>query len=1039
MRSKFKWIFTLLVVFSMQFSFAQEKTITGIVSDGSEPLSGVNIVVKGTAKGVSTGFDGGYSIKAKIGETLVYSFMGMNTVSRIVGSESVLNVKMAPDAPKELIEVVVIGYGTQKKKEVTSSISRISGNDLRGLITPSFEGQLAGRASGVQVTTQNGILGVAPRVRIRGVATINSGTQPLYVVDGLPIYSGDIGGSADTNGLADINPNDIESFEVLKDGAATAIYGSRAANGVILITTKKGSKGKMNVNYSNVTGFAYTTKRFDLLKTADFLVINNEKRTNALPAQTPWAVGSDFDTDWQSEVLQDGAFQTDHSFSLNGGTDKTKYFLSLGYSTQDGIAKSNSLDRYSVRTNVEHEIFSWLDVGANVGITKTNTFGLNTGRNSISGNIFSAIRQLPNTSPFDPTNATGYNINASGNVGQGTNLSQATDNLSNISYVLANNKFESKVTRIISSAFASVNLFNGLNYRFQIGIDNASTNGFLFWNPIHGDGRGTNGRLNNNNNTRNRWNVQNILSYNRTFSDDHNVSLTAVYEVQKEKNENFFAIGTNLTDPFFNQNVVTGAFGTQESGGGVNEEGIISYIGRANYNYKQRYFIQGTLRRDGLSKFNTNIRYQNFPGVSAGWNIASEAFMEDITEIVSQLKIRGSYSLTGNTDVGRSNYPYINTYSPSFYGTQNGLAFTTFADRNLKWETSKKIDYGVDLTVLKNCLTLNFDYFKNTSEDVVLQFPVAPSLGIPGNAVDKNAANVINEGYEFGLNYNAINTKNFKWDINANLTLQKNKVFNLPNNSADIIGGSSTDINIQPNIIIREGESLNSLYGFTYWGVNPKNGNPVYFKADGSLVQGNITATTRDYRVFNPSDPGNIATAATLTQADKKIQGNTLPTYFGGFNSRMSYKNVDFSFLIRFSGGNKVFNATRRDLLNLGLSNNGTEILGRWQSESSPGDGWTPRIVVDQNPFINQTSNLTTRFVEDGDFISLDNISLGYSFSKLLTEKIKVEGIRLSAQVQNAFLITKYTGLDPELETAGVDFNGTPRARIFSIGINVNL
>ncbi|MFV8268350.1 SusC/RagA family TonB-linked outer membrane protein [Flavobacterium sp. GT2N3] len=1034
MRLKYKWIITLFLALSMQFSFAQEKTVTGVVVDETGPIPGANVVVKGTNRSTQTDFEGKYAIKASAGEVLVFSFIGMKNITANVGTSSTVNIKMLQE-DNTLEEVIVVGYGVQKKKDLTSSISSISGEAIKGLITPSFESQLAGRAAGVQVTTQNGILGVAPRVRIRGVATINSGTQPLYVVDGLPIYSGDIGGSADTNGLADINPNDIESFEVLKDGAATAIYGSRAANGVILITTKRGKKGTMKVSYSNVTGFASATKTFDLLKTADFLVINNEKRINA--GQAAWAAGSNFDTDWQSEVLNKGAVQTDHSLSFSGGSDKTRYFMSLGYSTQDGIAKSNSLDRYSLRSNLEHEISSWLTAGANIGVTKTNTEGLNTGRNSISGNIFSAIRQLPNTSPFDATNPTGFNLNASGNIGQGTNLTQATDNLSNISYVLANNKFESEVTRIISSAFLSADILKGLNYRFQIGVDNASTNGFLYWNPLHGDGRGTNGRLSNNNNTLTRWNVQNVLSYNKTFSDDHNLSLTAVYEAQKEKNESFFATGTNITDPFFNQNVVTGAFGTQESGGGVNEEGIISYIGRASYNFKERYFVQGTIRRDGLSKFNSDIRYQSFPGVSGGWNIANESFMEDFKSVISQFKIRGSYSLTGNTNVGRSNYPYLSTYSPSFYGPNNGIAFTTFANRNLKWETSTKIDYGIDLALFNNRLTLNFDYFKNTSEDVVLQFPIDPSLGVPGNAIDRNAANVLNKGYEFGVDYRVINTKDFKWNVNANLTLQKNKVYNLPNNGADIIGGSSGDINIQPNIIIREGESLNSLYGFTYWGVNAANGNPVYYKADGSLVQGNIA--TANYKVFNPADPTNVSVASSLTQADKKIQGNSLPTYFGGFNSRMSYKDFDFSFLIRFSGGNKVFNGTRRDLLNLGLSNNSTEIRGRWQSITNPGDGVTPRLVANQNPFINQASNLTTRFVEDADFISLDNISLGYSFPKMLTEKISVEGVRLSAQVQNLFLITKYKGLDPELETSGVDLNGTPRARIFSIGINVNL
>ena len=411
--------------------------------------------------------------------------------------------------------------------------------------------------------------------------------------------------------------------------------------------------------------------------------------------------------------------------------------------------------------------------------------------------------------------------------------------------------------------------------------------------------------------------------------------------------------------------------------------------------------------------------------------------MSDIKDVVSEFKLRGSYSLTGNTEVGRNLYPYINTYSPGFYGPNNGTAFNVLANRDLLWETSTKIDYGIDLAFFDSRLSVNADYFRNESNDVVLQFPIAPSLGIPGNIIDRNVASVLNEGYEFGVNFSAFNNKNFKWDISANLTFQKNKVFNLPNNGADIVGGSSADPQVNANIIIREGESINSLYGWDYRGVNSANGNPLYARADGTVVQGNIP--TRSFVAYNPANPTDVSTASALTQGDKRLLGNTLPTYFGGFSSKMSYKNFDMGFLIRFSGGNKIFNGTRRDLLNLSMANNGSEILGRWQSVANPGDGWTPRIVGDETPFINQTGNATSRFVEDGDFISLDNVNLGYSFPKYLTNKIKVDNIRIFVQGQNLFFITKYRGLDPELETAGVDFNGTPRARIMSLGLNINL
>ena len=323
MRSKFKWIFSLLLALSMQFAFAQEKTVSGVVSDATGSLPGANVSVKGSARGVQTDLEGRYAIRANQGDVLLISFTGMESTSAKVGASNTINIKMQSSS-SELEEVVVVGYGVQKKKEVTGSVSQIKGESLKGLVSPSFESLLAGRSSGVQVTSSTGIVGQAPVVRIRGVASISSGTQPLYVVDGMPIYSGDVGGYANANGLGDINPNDIETYDVLKDGAATAIYGSRAANGVILITTKKGKKGNAKVSYSNVVGFASPIKTFDLLNTSQFLTIANEKRTNG--AQPIWAVGNTFDTDWQDAVLRKNALQVDHSLSVSGGTDKTKYF-----------------------------------------------------------------------------------------------------------------------------------------------------------------------------------------------------------------------------------------------------------------------------------------------------------------------------------------------------------------------------------------------------------------------------------------------------------------------------------------------------------------------------------------------------------------------------------------------------------------------------------------------------------------------------------------------------------------------------------------
>ena len=1034
LKLKFKWICSLLLALSMQFVFAQEKTVSGVVSESSGPIPGVNVVIKGTNKSVQTDLDGKYALKAKTGDVLVFSFIGMNNSTVTVGASNTINVRMVSSS-QSLEEVVVIGYGVQKKKDLTSSISKINASDIKGLVTPSFESQLAGRAAGVQITSSTGIIGQAPKVRIRGTASISSGTDPLYVVDGMPMYSGDIGGQADTNALGDINPSDIESFEVLKDGAATAIYGSRAANGVILITTKKGKKGSVSVNYSAVTGFASATKTFDLLETPDFLTITNEKYTNR--ALAPLAVGSTHNIDWQKAVLNSSAFQMDHNLSVSGGNDRTKYYMSMGYTTQEGIAKANEMNRATLRTNIEHDVNKWLTVGASIALTRTAYSGLNTGRNSLSGNMFNAIRQVPNNAIYDASNPTGYNINlTTGNVGQGTNLTPIGDNISNIVYVLDHNKYESKISRSIVNTFASAKLTKDLTYRFQASADNPITEGFLYWNATHGDGRGSLGRLRNDNTEFFRWNIQNILSYNKTFLENHNVSATAVTEYQKQRNKSFFGIGTNLLDSFYNQNLVTGAAGVQESGGSVTESGIVSYIGRLSYNYKQKYYVQGTIRRDGLSKLASDSRWNNFIGYSAGWNIAKENFMESISHVVSDFKLRASYSETGNTEIGT--YPYLGLTSASQYGTLNGIAFTQFGNDSLLWETSKKTDFGVDVALFHERLKIGFDYFNNNTDGIVLKEPTAPSLGVPSNIISKNIGSLYKRGYEFSVDYNVVNKGDLKVNVGANLTLQTNKVTSLPNGGADLIGGSSTEVTIQPNIIIRQGESVNSLYGFEYWGVNPANGNPVYYKADGSLVQGIVLAG--NYKAFDPANPSDVSVAAVaLSTADKKILGNTLPKYFGGFNSSASYKNFDLSFLVRFSGGNKLFNATRRDLVTQSFNNNSTEILGRWQSAANPGDGWTPRLYANTNTFLNQTSNATSRFVEDGDFISLDNISLGYKLPKSITDRLNVKSIRFFVQGQNLLIITDYKGLNPEMETFGVDLSGTPRAKVLSMGINVNL
>lgn len=925
-------------------------------------------------------------------------------------------------------EVVVIGYGTQRRSDVTSSVSTVKGEAISNLNTPTFEAQLAGRSSGVQVVSSTGDIGRAPTVRIRGANSITSGTSPLYVIDGVPMFSGDTGGgNTYANALGDINPADIETMTVLKDGAATAIYGSRAANGVILITTKKGRSGRFTATYNNQFSIANVVKKTDLLQTPDFITISNEK---AAAAGTVWARGSEYNTDWQDAVLRTGT-QTDHHLSMTGGLGKGNYFASIGYTNQEGVIIPNAMERLSLRLNADQKVTDFLKISTNFAYSETDYNGLNNGFNSISGAMFSAIRQLPNTPIYNPATPTGYNIFTQGTlsrVGQWQNHIPITSDLTNIAYIVRNNKYTSSLSRFIGSVAADVNLTSWMDYKLQVSKDRSVTTGFLYWNRVHGDGFSRGGYIDNNYLNLDRWNIQNILNLTKSFNQ-HNFNLVLVNEYQKQESRSFYADGQGLSADFFGDvNVITGSYATQMSGGGASENGLISYAARLSYNFANRYFVQGTIRRDGLSKFGSDVRWHNFPGVSLGWTVSNESFLQG-NETLSDLKFRASYGEVGNTELAGGDYPYLGLYSPFKYADYNGIGYSQAGNRDLTWETSAKKNIGVDLGLMNNRFTFTADYFINDNSGLVMAVPQPGFLGIPGSVVNMNVGRMKNEGFEFTANADILKGEDFSWFIGGNLTLIDNTVTALYGGK-DIIQSQFNET----AYLIREGESLRSLYGYQYWGVNPANGNPVYYKADGSLVQANIA--NQGYYLFDAANPGTLGAQSSLTNDDRRILGNILPTYFGSLSTNLNYKNFDFGVMARFSGGNHIFNVSRRELLNQDFYNNGTEILGRWQSASNPGDGWTPKLHGGRGSFINLNGVVNSRFVEKGDFVKIDNVTLGYSLPTSMLSNIYLNKLRVYAVVQNAFMFTDYTGIDPEMEISGMDYNAVPRQRTVSFGIN---
>jgi TonB-linked SusC/RagA family outer membrane protein len=1050
-------VFFVVCLVIPSLSFAQDKTLSGRVTsteDGT-PIPGVNVVLKGTTVGTSTDADGKYAFSIPAtGGTLIFSFIGLESKEIEIGDRTVVDVTLALDVT-QLNEVVVVGYGVQERKKVSSSISSLKGEQIANLATPSFIDQLSGRAAGVQVTVATGIIGQIPAISIRGINSLTQGTFPLVVIDGIPMTSSNqsgipmtssnLSGSTvtPTNPLADINPADIQSYEILKDGAASAIYGSRAANGVILITTKRGTKGKPKVEFSASTGYSESINRFDLLDAEQFVQVANEKLANGGLAPAAFMDANNTYTDWQDVVLRKGAF-SNYNLNLGGATESTNYYFSVGYQYQEGNVVNNDFERFTFRTNVDHKLNKFLKFGTGVNYTRSLTTGLNTGANALSGNLVGAVFLFPNVPVKDPTNATGYNLSANGQaLGQGANTRSIDNNYTNQGFVLENNKLETTADRFLANVYGDVTLMEGLSFRTNFGIDYLTSKDFQSLDPRHGDGRGVVGLVFNQDRDVLLWNWQNMLNFNRDFGV-HGIDAVVGLEYQKQTFSSFFGQGTNVSDIFFIQNnLINGSFGNQFAGGNYNQTAFDSYFGRVNYSLQDKYLFGFSVRNDGLSRLAEDKRRGTFYGASVGYRVSEESFFKNsgINSVVNDLKIRASYAEVGNTDIGL--FPYAALYRSARYGSQNGIAFLQPGNGDLQWETSKKLNVGADFGFMNNRIGFTFDYFVNDIDGNILNVPYAVSLGIPTNAIRQNIGVVRNSGLEFSANATALNKGGFVWNVNANFTTVKNEVIETFKNTA----GDFAEIGVTGfQIQARVGEPIDLIFGYIYAGVNSANGNPMYVKGNGSIVQRNVN--TGGYSFYDPNDPTNEAntSGAPLNPADvsaggdRKVLGHTQPKWFGGLTNTFTYKGLSLEIFVRFSGGNKVYNLTKQGtLLTQDFTNSGTELLKSWTPENPNTD--VPKMWINRSAQVNQAGSAISRFVEDGDFVRIQNIVLGYDLPKAWldkTGKFPISNVRLFAQVQNAFTFTKYSGLDPELG-AGVDNNQNPLNRIYTLGLNIGL
>lgn len=1033
---KLLMIFLAISVASLEL-LAQGRTVTGKVTDeNGEVLSGVTVIEIGGKGKALTNDAGIYSIQ--VGEksnTLRFTFVGFVDLDTRIAGRNSADVSMNRES-NSLSEVVVVGYGVQQKKAFTGSASKIDAKEFAQLVTPSVDRQLAGRAAGVQVVTSGGDAGTPARIRIRGINSVSGNQSPLIVVDGVPFITGNLAAATNSNALGDVNPNDIENIEVLKDGSATAIYGSRAANGVILITTKKGDKsGRMKINYDATYGFISPFKTYDLLSNEQFVEIANEKRTNQNLGN--WAALGDRTYDWQKLVTNNNVLNMQQNLSFSGGTAKSTYFFSLNYSDQKGVLISNQNKAYRIRFNFDNEINKFVKIGNNLTLSRQIDNDQNNGTNALSGAMASALRMLPNVNPFNPDNATGFNIRfpSLNQVGLGPNTNPVDDNYTNPAFTLRNNQYSSDKLRVNNNLYVEVSPVKGLKVRSALNFDFLNDYSFISWSPDHGDGFSSRGYVFNGATQYQRLVWQNYMNYNKSFKGGHNLYLTAGHEVQEDISRSVSGSLQQLSDAFFQQkNVISGSGALQFAGGSYGVSGFHSLFGRLNYDFSSKYFIQGSVRRDGQSSLAPDNRYGIFPGASAGWRISEEGFWKNnnfLSNTFSDVKLKGSYAVVGNQLGG---FPYLSTFGSAPYGNIPGLAPNLIGNAALQWERSKKIDVGIELTLFKSRLTFVADWFLNDIDQLVFAVPTPNSAGIPGNSISQNIGTARNSGLEFSLSGDILRAKDFTWSFNANYTKLSNEITSLYS-----IGG--VPVNTIPGTYnrIEVGQSLNYLWGWQYMGVNTATGNPMYLKADGKLVQ--RSTVNGAYYIASDKNDATLTPAnqTSITDADKVNLGSSLPTYFGAFTNNFRYKNFSLEIMVRFQGGNKIMNITRQEaLLSQNFHNNGIEILNRWKNPGDVTD--VPRLRYAQSATVNQTGAAISRFIENGDYIRLQNVVLNYNIGSKALAKTNgyIKSARIFAQGQNLFTITKYSGLDPDnASQAGLDNAVSPSLRILAVGLSV--
>lgn len=998
------FLFLLLVAIP---SRAQEQIAKGTVTSTNEPngLPGVNVIVKGTSKGSITDLDGKFSVEASIGSTLVFSFIGYKPTEVLFTGQSNIEVVLEEEL-KELNEIVVMGYSSVQKRDITGSVTSIKTDKFREISLTGIDQALQGQAPGVQVVQSSGTPGGGISVRIRGSTSLNASNRPLFIIDGIPVETGSLSlrsfGGQDDNALSLINPGDIESIQILKDASAKAMYGSRAANGVVFITTKRGKKAASTINLDVQRGIIDPVNKIDLLDSKDLLTLQREAVTNA--GQNPDAQGlipgvtDAVNTRWLDEVLRQGIMQQ-YQLTLKGGDDNTSYYMSSSYRSEEGIQLNNKFERLSGTINLDEKVSKKLSVSSNMSLSRTLNKRVK-GDNFLDGVYSGAIKSLPYHVPYNESGAL---------VGPGSPLYAGFPNFNPVAQALLP-RFDAITVKLLGGINAVYQFNDNLRLKAQTSLDynnvtedqyessQTAIGGFL--DGVGGQGYGVYIASASTNFVSNA-----TLSYNKSINEAHNFSGLLGTEVFRNFSRDGSVNGRLFPSDDFTY--ITSAGIVDNGSSSRLNSGLFSAFTEAKYDYKDKYLASFGMRVDGSSRFGPGRRFGYFPSVSAAWRITEEEFFKP--EIINDFKIRMSAGLTGNERI--PDYQFLGVWGSTLYNGASGVGPSQLGNPELKWESTREINLGTDISFFDGRIQATADVYYNKTYDLLLSRPYASTTGF--SAVFENVGEMENKGFEFGIVTVNID-KQVKWTTDINLSKNLNKVLYLAD-SIPLYRGYQAE-GVSATNIVKEGQPVGTFIGLNFLGVDPATGDAIYedINKDG-LINNN----------------------------DQIIIGNAQPKLIGGITNRVAYKNFDFTAFFQFSYGNKVLNLTKATLVNSGLdiaSNQSPYALRRWQKEGDITD--VPKYELG-----NTTNNYhSNRLLEDGSFLRLKNIGIGYNLPAKWVERFYLNNLRVYASGTNVWTYTKYTGADPEVSTLsgsttaqGIDFFTLPQVRTISIGLNATL